>query len=301
VGIKRLHFLDSGAFSQLTLSIEYAKEHNCKRWKYYRTKEFKEYMDGYAAFIKKYKKGIDYYTNLDVIHNPKLTWKNQQYLEKEHGLSPVPVVHFNSDSKQLYKIGLHWLGHYIDHGYEMIGLGGIAKEATRSEGTRWFDACFNLICDKDTRLPQVKIHGFGVSSVKWWLRYPWYSIDSTSIYKKAGYGWILVPRKKGDSFDFTQPPFHVKISDASSFIDVWGKYYDAYSEDSERKKNIDDWLKYINVPLGHAAQVGVRNDWTYRVIANYCYYDLMFKTLPEWPWPFGIKIPQTLKDQEESL
>jgi hypothetical protein len=58
----------------------------------YDTDMFWQYVDEYAAFIKEYRDGIDFFANVDVIQDPKRTWKVQKYLENEHGLDPVPVV-----------------------------------------------------------------------------------------------------------------------------------------------------------------------------------------------------------------
>ncbi len=276
--MKRLHFLDSGAFTLFTTAIQYQKNNKCGRWDYYHTDEFWEYMDGYAAFVKKYKKGIDYYANLDVIKNPELTWRNQKYLEEKHNLSPVPVVHFREDLK------LKWLKQYIDLGYDMIGLGGVAKTITARGAIEWFDCCFDVICDTPDRLPKTKIHGFGISSIKWWLRFPWYSIDSTSIHKKSGFGWILVPYLKDGYFDFTKPGFHLSVSDESPLADFRGRHYKTLTP--LEKENIMMWLDFIKVPLGNSKEIGITNDGNMRKIAIYRYYEHIAKALPKWPWPF---------------
>src|SRR5438552_1722463 len=108
------HFFDSGSFSLWTAAEEYAKRHNCSRWKFYDSKRHWRYVEDYAAFVKKYSLAIDLYANVDVIPNAELTWRNQQYLEQKHGLCPVPVVHYTCDLK--------WLQHYMDLGYELIAL-----------------------------------------------------------------------------------------------------------------------------------------------------------------------------------
>src|SRR5690606_5885633 len=99
-------FLDSGAFSFHSESLKYWKAKKGRdRWKYYHTREFKEKLDEYANFIKKHMKEYNFlYANLDVIGNPELTWRNQKYLEEEHNLSPIPVIH---------KGDIKWLDFYL--------------------------------------------------------------------------------------------------------------------------------------------------------------------------------------------
>jgi len=276
IGSIKSHFLDSGAFTLWTTSIKYAEENNCGRWDYYNTKEFKEYMDKYAAFIKKYKIAIDLYANIDVIGNPELTWRNQKYLEKKHGLSPVPVVHFGTDMK--------WLKKYIEEGYKLIGLGGLVGKNKSIRLTDWLDRCFDLVCDSPNRLPKVKIHGFGISSVKLWLRYPWWSIDSTSIHKKSAYGWILVPFYRAGKFIFDKPPLHISVSEESPFVKNKGRHLSTIS--LKEKEIVLKWLKHIQIPLGTREEKGIINNGEMRKLALYFYYEKMMLSLPSWPWPF---------------
>ncbi len=134
------NFLDSGVYSN-----------------WFRTSglDYISYMDGYARFIRRYQSGIDWYANVDVIGDPRRTWEHQQYLEQEYGLRPVPVVHYGTS--------LCWLDHYLERGYQVIGLGGLAKVAPRSRGRLWLDHVFRHICSAATGIPRVKLHGFGIT------------------------------------------------------------------------------------------------------------------------------------------
>ena len=274
IGNVKSHFLDSGAFSLWTKAAVYYKEHKCGRWDYYNTDEFWAYADAYVKFVKKYRAGIDLYANIDVIPNPELTWRNQQYLESK-GLTPVPVVHQGTD--------LNWLHRYMKK-HSIIALGGLAKSVHANNTIPWLDKCFDIICDTPDRMPKVKIHGFGISSIKLWLRYPWWSVDSTSIHKKSGFGWILVPYYKKNKFVFDIPPLHVSVSDKSPFAKEAGKHLTTLS--SIEQKLILKWLDHIKVPLGDEKEKGVVNDGTMRKIALYHYYEHMANSLPAWPYPF---------------
>lgn len=284
IGIVESHFLDSGAFTLWTKAAEYHKEHGGDKWVFYDTKEFWDYIDSYAAFIKEYKIAIDLYANVDVIPNPKLTWRNQKYLEKKHGLSPVPVVHYPTNTK--------WLKRYIKTGYEIIGLGGLVGSSMKKSCQDWIDECFDIVCDTPDRLPKVKIHGFGVTSYKFLLRYPWWSVDSAAWDKIASYGGICVPHKRGGKFVFDERPYIMKISMESP----QAKTRNHFLTMSQRERGIvEDWLKFIDIPIGkldkkgEVKEQGVVTFHVFRRIANLLFYDMMVKSLPKWPWPFRKK------------
>lgn len=154
-------FLDSGAHSLYTKEL--IKKQHSESYSFYESDDFIKYVDEYAAFIKKYKRYIDVYVNVDVIFNPEKSYDIQRYLEDKHDLKPLPVVHFGSDLK--------WVEFYIDRGYDYIGLGGLGQEVTRNQYINWADRVFELICDTPKRLPKVKTHGFAMTSLKLMLRY----------------------------------------------------------------------------------------------------------------------------------
>lgn len=138
--------LDSGAFSAFTKGIEIP-------------------IDEYANFLDRYGNHFIRYANLDSIGDPAKTMENQMELERM-GFSPLPVFHQGSDFKILEEMAER---------YDYIGLGGMVKKsAKRSDLIEWLDRCFYL-----TR-GRVKFHGFGMTSYPLMLRYPFYSIDSTT-------------------------------------------------------------------------------------------------------------------------
>lgn len=283
IGNIKSHFLDSGAFSQWTLALKYFEDNKCGRWDYYDLPEFWEYADNYAKFVKKYKAAIDLYANIDVIPNPELTWRNQQYLEQKHGLKPVPVVHYTTDLK--------WLKMYIKKGYPIIGLGGLVGSTMKKHCISWLDECFRVICDTPDNMPKVKIHGFGVTSYRYLLRYPWWSVDSAAWDKIASFGGICVPHKRKGKFIFDEAPYIMKVSMESPER----KKKSHYLSLSEKKKQIiNDWLELIKIPLGSLDEKGEVKDQgvityhVYRRIANLYFYDMMVKSLPKYPWPFTI-------------
>jgi hypothetical protein len=309
VGNIRSHFLDSGAFTLWTkLAGKYAKENNCEPIKFFDSQEFWDYVDAYAKFVKKKSDAIDLFANVDAIppnwkallkHAQKtgkfdavaknvekyaeLTWRNQKYIEKEHGITPVPVVHYFTDFK--------WLHRYIDEGYDLIGLGGLVGSTAKDHCREWIDKAFNIVCDTKNRLPKVKIHGFGVTTYELLLRYPWWSVDSTSWTKIGAFGGILVPRMIGGKFSFDKEPFLIKVSDESP--DRKKRLKHILTLSSAEQLVIAKWLDLIDIPLGKRGkdgetieEYGVITHHTYRRAANLLFFEKMRESLPEWPWAF---------------
>lgn len=272
MGPVKYHFLDSGAYS---LKNKY--ESKSIGMEFYDSPAFWEYIDGYAAFIKKYKDGIHFYANLDVIGNPELSYRNLKYLEKTHGLTPVPVIHFGSD--------LEWVKFYIKR-YSFIGFGGLVLH-TRHHSKKWLDACFDIICDTPDRLPKVNVHGFGVTSFAWLLRYPWWSVDSTSWARVAGLGSIYIPKHKGGKFVFNEAPIIYPISNESPSIKRKDQHYETLSV--LEKEIIRKWLIQINIPLGDDDNIGVKNNSGCRRRANLLFFEKMIEELSKTPRPFILQ------------
>lgn len=300
VGVVESHFLDSGAFSQWTKAAEYAKDHDGDRWAYYDSAEHYEFLDKYAAFVKEYAHAIDLYANVDVIPTraknikagewapdeveraEQLSWRNQRYFEKHHGLQPVPVVH--------YRANLKWLTHYIERNYELIALGGLVGSTSKDGCQKWIDRCFDLVCQTPDRTPCVNVHGFGITNWSLLLRYPWWSVDSTSWTKVGAYGGILVPHRRKGRFTFNEQPYLCKVSVDSPDMQKAGRHAISWS-DLERKVVLD-WLQEINVPYGsvdaegQVTEFGVSTRHTERRAANLIFFERMRASLPEYPWAF---------------
>lgn len=284
------HFFDSGAFGLWTRARKFSKEHGLPIERYYTkakapdrfTKRFLKYLDSYAEFIKRYAVGVDLCANVDIIGNAELTWQSQQYLEKEHGLSPVPVVHFKTDVK--------WLRHYLDLGYELIGLGGLVGA---KNPTPWIDRCFHMVCNNPERLPCVKLHGFGLTTFDALLRWPWYSVDSTSWIAAGSFGGVLVPPIVRGEFSFKKQPYVMKVSDDSPTRKKRGQHFHTLAK-AERNV-IQRWLDHVKVPLGsngpdgEIIEPGVTNHYGARWMVNIQYFKMLEASLPEWPWPFRIQ------------
>lgn len=278
----RYHFLDSGAFSMKKESMKYAQEHNGDEAGFYQTSEFIQFMDDYAEFVKEYDVAIDYYSNMDVIGNPVLTYENQKYLEGK-GISPVPVVHYGSKMK--------WLERYISEGYDYISLGGLVGQRMGSNVVSWIDRCFDIVCDTADRFPKVKIHGFGMTSYKIMARYPWYSVDSSSWARPGINGKIIVPKLKKGEWDFSR---HATVGvtiesmkkgkDSSRFWDL----------PEGQREIVMRWLQEIKVPFGESdlegkvVVEGVCNSYRMRHTSTILFFERMKQNFQEWPWPWQL-------------
>jgi hypothetical protein len=295
VGCVKSHFLDSGSFSLWTKAAKFSQATGRPEAEFYDSEEHWQYLDNYARFVRKYRIGIDLFANVDAIPSKgngglvltpeqaaKLTWRNQRYLERKIGECPVPVVHYREDLK--------WLRKYMDDGYELIALGGLVG-STDQEGCRdWIDRCFEMVCDNPQRLPTVKLHGFGVTSYDLMLRFPWWSVDSTTWTQVGAFGGIIVPHQRGGKFVFNIPPYVVKVSLDSPSQKEQGKHYLTMTK--AERAIVRAWLAEISVPLGKAdeqggmLEPGVITRHTERRAACLLFFERFQESIPAWPWPW---------------
>lgn len=189
--------LDSGAFSAWRRGIDLPVS---------------EYID----YCKRHEKEVDCYVNMDCIpgenglmdHSQasidKSAGKSYDNLQemKAAGLKPVPVFHQGET--------FDWLDRMLKDGETYIGISPYMR-AHQSEIIKWMDKCFTRITDSDGK-PYIKTHGFGVTACNLCIRYPWYSVDSTSWSVGGGMGSILVPMYKDGKPDYTKPPLTMRMS-----------------------------------------------------------------------------------------
>ena len=137
-------FLDSGAFSAMNSG---------------KTID----IDAYCKFILD--TGVIYYASLDVIGNAQETMKNYEYMKKEYGLKPIPTFHMGSKIEDLYPL--------LTENY--IALGGLVFSSGIQNHC---DLVWETILKE---MPDLKVHGFGLTNINLMSRYPWHSVDSSSF------------------------------------------------------------------------------------------------------------------------
>jgi hypothetical protein len=290
VGNINSHFLDSGSFSLTGIAKKYHQEHKGKdRFEWYYTKEHFDYIDAYCNFILNYREAIDLFANVDVISNPELTHRNQQYIEGSWSLTPIPVVHFKTD--------LSWIERYIGEGYGLIGLGGLVK-AHKEDKRNWLDRVFDLVCDTKDSIPKVHLHGFGITGFTDLLRYPWHSVDSSSWAQSAAFGFIYVPHKRKGKFIFNEQPYTICCSEQSGSIHLRGKHI--LTLPKAEQKIVQEWLEFCGIPLSTTGGVacdearGVLHHHNERRGVNLKFFEMLRASVPTYPWKWERKQRKTL-------
>lgn len=292
-------FLDSGAFSA---------------WKQGVGIDIHDYID----FIKQYEDVIDVYANLDVIGlegeqpnetTARMTLENQEIME-EAGLSPLPCFHFGEP--------FEYLDFYAEH-YDYLALGVAGNTGLRI--APWLDKCFSdHICGEDG-FPEVKVHGFAVTHPALILRYPFYSVDSTTWIYAGRVGDIFVPRPRDGRWVFDETPWRINVSSRNKKTEEAGKHIDTlpprqaqvvlnYIHDSGYKlgksrykkvpqsyepKDDERWAERVPKDshadrlLEITEEAGVSNSYQKRLKLNTKYFIDLEAAMPEYPWPFKGK------------
>jgi len=288
-------FLDSGAFSAWTQNI-------------------KINVDDYISFIKEHEDVIDVYANLDVIDSPKKTWENQMIMERA-GLNPLPVYHTPFESPK-------WLQRYLNQGYDYIALGGMAGGIiSKKQIIKQLDFVFsNLLCN-EKGIPLVKVHGFGLTALDIMLRYPWYSVDSTSWVITGRMGSVYIPRYKEGKWIYDENSWKIAVSNRSPNAKEAGKHIETLSptekrialnyihdkgyrlgksefkkvdqthklQDNERWAEKKPKSKTVKRELEIIIESGISNKYQLRDEMNIIYFLDLEKSMPEWPWVFKMK------------
>lgn len=285
-------FLDSGAFSAFSQGI---------------TIDIQEYIQ----FIEKYKEHLEVYAVLDVIGDPRKTYLNQITMEKA-GLNPLPCFHYGED--------VSWLDRYLSRGYEYIALGGMVPIPNASLYP-WLDDLFSNYLTDSEGMPAIKVHGFGMTSFDLMLRYPWYSVDSTSWIITGRTGGVYVPAIRSGKLVYSEAPFKVSVSNRSpdSAVDpdhidcmpprIRGMVLDYFSgkgyslgksewfekPPSYKLQEGERWCekKAVREKAGkgkveRVVEAGLSNDYRKRDELNIIYYADLEKSIQPWPWPFKL-------------
>lgn len=222
--------MDSGAFSAWTQNLEIN-------------------IDDYCEFIKKYGELLDQYISLDVIGDGDASYKNWVYM-REKGLRPLPVFHAGSDLK--------YLRIYVEQ-VDYICLGAVAsldEEARiRNLDMLWKD----FLIDKDG-MPKVKVHALGVTSVPLMLRYPWYSVDSTTWLKVGMYGNVFIPKVVNGEYVYNQRPLVVSVSTNSPGV-VYGDTKHISSLSSLEKSIVFRYFEEKGIKMGKSEYIDIGPDY----------------------------------------
>ena len=141
-------------------------------------------------------------TRADVDHAAAETYKSHQAI-KDAGISGIPVFHRGESFK--------WLERYIKDGETYIGISPLVDSSEHIK-RQWLDQVFSVITDSKG-WACIKTHGFGVTNPPLMMRYPWYSVDSTSWVKGGGFGKVNIPIFENGSYNYLKPPIIIHASD----------------------------------------------------------------------------------------
>lgn len=277
-------FLDSGAFSA---------------W----SKQTEINIDEYVDFILLHQNNIDVIANLDVIpgewgkqntpedveNSAKKGFDNYYYMLKR-GVDKNKLVHIfhqGEDPKWLLKMMKEM---------DYIGVSP-ANDKSTPQKIEWLDKVYSeYICDAKG-IPQIKTHGFGVTALPILIRYPWYSVDSTSWVLTGRFGGIFVPKKKNGVYDYLQIPHKINVSNRSSSLKDAGQHLTTLSKIEQRE--ILQYLEERGYCLGESSfdeegtetiiTEGVSNAYMKRDEVNIIYFLDLERNLPKWPWAFKLK------------
>ncbi len=156
-------FLDSGAFSA---------------W----TKGVKVDLPKYCDYVKRNTDIIGVASVLDAIGDYKGTFVNQKEMELL-GVVPLPCYHFGEPVEVL---------EFYAANYPYITIGGMVGKSPK-QLKEWLDRIWEHTLTDAQGRPKLKVHGFGLTSLPLMLRYPWWSVDSSTWVQTAANGSILVP------------------------------------------------------------------------------------------------------------
>jgi len=180
----------------------------------------------------------------------------------------------------------------------------------------WLDDCFQYICDPDG-MPTVKVHGFAVTSLKIMLRYPWYSVDSTSWIMTGRMGKIYLPfRTRDGKWLYNEQSWKIGVSNRSPAQKTKGQHVSTLSKEERRifmmyleekgyilgestfrmessKYKLQPNEKWFGKKTADGKREvetivtpGICNDYKMRDELNIIYYLDLEKSMPKWPWAF---------------
>lgn len=178
-------FLDSGAFSAMTLGVTLSISEYC------------EYIVRNRDILRT-EDGVVMASVLDGIGDPLATYRNQLEMEAR-GVRPLPCFHVGEDER--------YLEHYIAN-YEYITIGGMVGRSSKQLMV-WLDRIFSkYLTDRGTGRARVKVHGFGITAIPIMEAYPWYSCDSSRWIQEASFGKVLHPTHDAISVSDKSPSRH---------------------------------------------------------------------------------------------
>jgi hypothetical protein len=243
----------------------------------------------YIEFVKRYEHILDSYVSLDVIpgslgrapgslKRPRTlaevkvsgaqSYANLQAM-KAAGLSPIPTFHQGEE--------IVWLEKMLHDGEPYLGISP-AKNMPWYVQQEWLDRIFAMCTDRAGNA-LVKIHGFGIASVDFLKRYPFFSCDTAGWATAAGWGKIYVPSYVNGSPNYLCRPTLVTVSEQSEKKPPKAKYNrdrQLLNLRPEEQTNVEHFITEAELTLAE-----VKRNPAARARALAFYYQQLFAALPE--------------------
>ncbi len=188
---------DSGVVSWRTHMNTLAKQGKTKQLAEMLTEQ--EFREQYVETVKSQSQNWDdipqnksaMYMTIDLARVSSDIFKRHESLEAM-GIRPIPVLHGDDNVAD-------YIHKYADRGYKLIAL-ATAKvlRNSRSQFREYLAACFNAGAKYG-----VEFHGLGITSPSRMIEMPWFSTDSSSWSRVAGFGGIMMyddRRQRLDTF-----------------------------------------------------------------------------------------------------
>jgi hypothetical protein len=183
-------------------------------------------LPAYIEFVKSYEHLLDCYVALDVI--PGSLGRAPGSLKRPRTLAEIKVSGAQSyaNLQAMKEAGLRraiptfhqgeelcWLERMLRDGESYIGISP-AKNMPWYIQQPWLDRIFAIVTDRAGNA-LVKIHGFGIASVDFLKRYPFFSCDTAGWCSAAAKGKIYAPSYANGSPSYLCRPTLVTISQES--------------------------------------------------------------------------------------
>ena len=173
------------------------------------------------------------------------------------------------------------------------------------------------ICD-EKGMPRVKVHGFGLTSLSLMLRFPWFSVDSTSWVVTGRMGSIYIPRYDCNRWIYDENSWKIAVSNRSPNLKEAGQHINTFP--AKQRQIFLDYINEKGYKLGHSEfkkvsqshelaenekwaekkpadknakreleimlELGVSNKYQLRDEMNIIYFLDLERSMPEWPWAF---------------
>jgi hypothetical protein len=291
--------LDSGAFSAWSKGVEI---------------NFQEYIDfciengDYFDWIvnldvipgKPFKKT----TKEDIVNSSEQGWKNYDKMIAS-GIPKEKLIHVFHQGEEF-----SLLERMVEE-IEYIGISP-ANDKNTQQKMQWLDKCMKYIVDENG-YPKVKFHGFGVTSLKIMLKYPFYSIDSTTWLIAGNLGYIFMPRLEKGQWIYDETSWRIAVSSVGPLMKEKGKHLQSlspgnkkvvlkyitdhgYSIGTSEFKTVDQcyklqenerWVEKKNATGKRKVEVilepGISNTYQLREEMNILYFRELEKHFPKYP------------------